>query len=1050
MTTDVHPKFMKEGDYSGALNIMLHASKDGKSGLLRRYPGFFKISGSDAGPNARVVGSVADKENNRVFYFVQNDIDEIWVTTEDSKNLVLRRNFRFGDFVSGGIIGDLLFFTDNINEPRCINVTNEYVNSYDHDFNLIKSAPIFPLYYTKFYAPGYSSLTGKAFMFSYRYVYVDNQISVLAPYTQMVYCEEPVRKIMVSRNLYEKVPNYVSKVELLSRSSDSESWRVFKTVTPENFEAMTEVGIWFDFNGPRGRALGGEALKPFENIPLKSKALEVAKDRVVLANNEEGHDTYEVPSFKTEMELRDTINDPEHLRVYKVTHEKSEDWTINPADPQVTKTVDEKYYVKKGSAYYFLVQGDKREYFNGVETSYTPGDYTGLETGLTKDTNDYVPQSEIIFNDFFSDYQYDRSFSDPTEHFVYLTLDDVFTVGETKFKNKSQYQTGIVFYDRNLRNQGVYTNENSIITVDDDFRNNEVRYMKWSVESYDNINIPDWAVAYQILRTDNLSRVTFIQGRTSDIYWVYGDSVSRQFRTDADFIEIDVSGSIKAGVRYNFTEGDLIDIYHGSFTTTLPIVSMVGSKIRVDSISFHDVEVQSPARFYYEIWREREGTTSTIQNGRELTGDIFYEVSEVYPVISPGTNDKSFGVTSGYLKGDVTVVETDTFDYEDSRTISEGKFENNDLEEDPHKIIIEAPNPDNNINIGWIKDLGRPNAVIDTGKVRKKNSIRWSNRLIQGTLVNGTSTFDFSDEDHIPVENGEINCLLLVSKQQHDGNVMLAICDHETSSIYLDETMFVDNQGSEVIGSSTRFIGSIQTLKGGYGTRHPQSVRSHGGKAWWWDVYSKKVVRYASNGIAPISDSGNRSLFHAQSGSPSVAYDPFHAIYFIGFSGVLTGYHDDLSQWRGGYSFIPDNTNIINESMIVFRNGEPYRSNFGDTYFGEPREAYIEFYSVNQSPVVLDNISLHLTEDAFEWDQGIQVLKDELSIDVTNDSGQSTDLVHTDFDVNESVAYSFFLRDKNSPGGLLQGYEMRSDIHKFKVNLRHIGIEYIIINETVS
>ena len=94
-------------------------------------------------------------------------------------------------------------------------------------------------------------------------------------------------------------------------------------------------------------------------------------------------------------------------------------------------------------------------------------------------------------------------------------------------------------------------------------------------------------------------------------------------------------------------------------------------------------------------------------------------------------------------------------------------------------------------------------------------------------------------------------------------------------------------------------------------------------------------------------------------------------------------------------------------------------------------------------------MAIFMTEDTFEWEFSKQKIRESLSVVITNPEGQMTTLESGDFDVLESVAYAHIMRDENSEGGLLNGYEIRSDIHNFRVIFK-TGIEYININETLS
>ena len=777
--------------------------------------------------------------------------------------------------------------------------------------------------------------------------------------------------------------------------------------------------------------------------------MEAAKDRIFIGNNTEGYDEYEIPSLAASLTTEITGPEPTYYPVWKATRTQIEEGV------NTITTITENYYARKdnGSVFYFLATGDISVSIDGDPPAVTPGDYTGAETELEVTLDEFTGVWEISYGGMNDSSVIELV--DPI-HNVLVTTTTILTTGTEKFKSNSQYVLGIVFYDRNLRNQGVYTNDQSIVTIDDNYRENIVKQISWAVDNVDRLNIPVWADSYQIVRTDNLDRITFLQGRTSDIYWAYllstGETkYSRLYRSDSEYIEIDISGTFKSGKGYNFTDGDLIEIFTGDKTITLPIESVSGSKIRVNTIqelAFTNTSEPFPVRFYYEIYTPRTRSSTAIVDGREINGDVFYEVSEVFEVLEAGTDERAFSVTSGFLKGDTVIVDDETFDYPNNRNISSGDFSTNDLEDTAIPIVVEAMNRDNT-NV-WIKNLGRANAVLGIGQVHKPNFIRYSNRLIQGTKINGTSRFDFGDEDQVPVESGEINKLVLIGKQQADGNVMLAICDQETSSIYLGETQFVDNEGMEIVGSSVRVIGSVNTLKGGYGTKHPLSVQVYKDNAWWWDVYSKKVVRYDANGIKPISDIQNKSVFWAKESEPFTCYDPFHNMFFIGFNDISTAFDEENGQWRGYYDFVPECSAVVDEYMVVFQNGVPYRSNSsGYSYFGNSYEGQITFPVQSSMPMVLDNMSVYLTS-GFTWQGGRQILEDVFDVDITNESGQRTTLIHTDFDVLESVAYAHILRDELSEGGLLQGWEMRSDVHIFKVNIRQAEIEYINVNDIKS
>jgi hypothetical protein len=289
---------------------------------------------------------------------------------------------------------------------------------------------------------------------------------------------------------------------------------------------------------------------------------------------------------------------------------------------------------------------------------------------------------------------------------------------------------------------------------------------------------------------------------------------------------------------------------------------------------------------------------------------------------------------------------------------------------------------------------------------------------------------------------------------------MLAICENECLSVYLGETQIIDNQGGQLVGTTQRVIGTINVIRSSCGVQHPESVVFHQGRAWWWDSYMKRVLRYDPNGIRNISykeregdtDGQMRSYFYTKTGVPVMGYDPFHNLLFVGFKGEdkMVSFDENRNQWRSFYNFMPDWMSKVDDHMISFKESV-YRSNSDvpAIYFGEQQEGKYEFPIQYPSPHLLNVISLYIGRDMVVWQDGREILTDTLHIEAVNDEGQETDLQASDFDVLEGVAYAHFFRDANT--GLLDGDEMRSDVHIISVTLSdNAEIETIIINETKS
>ena len=82
---------------------------------------------------------------------------------------------------------------------------------------------------------------------------------------------------------------------------------------------------------------------------------------------------------------------------------------------------------------------------------------------------------------------------------------------------------------------------------------------------------------------------------------------------------------------------------------------------------------------------------------------------------------------------------------------------------------------------------------------------------------------------------------------------MLCICNNETFSIYLGETQLVSQTGNAYIAVSNGVIGTINVMKGNFGTTNPESVINYLGDVFWYDAEHGCWTQYASNGVLPIN-----------------------------------------------------------------------------------------------------------------------------------------------------------------------------------------------------
>ena len=152
-------------------------------------------------------------------------------------------NFSKNHLITGvNIIDDLLFWTDNYNQPRKINVAKAFAEPKYYDteekISVAKFAPYLPIILNNRHEQGHGVtlsddvniqsdyLKENFIRFSYRYKYKDGEYSTIAPFTQVVFA--PINNGMISNDSlnkygYEKIfqdtivesmQNHYNKLEL--------------------------------------------------------------------------------------------------------------------------------------------------------------------------------------------------------------------------------------------------------------------------------------------------------------------------------------------------------------------------------------------------------------------------------------------------------------------------------------------------------------------------------------------------------------------------------------------------------------------------------------------------------------------------------------------------------------------------------------------------------------------------------------------------------------------------------------------------------------------
>ena len=212
MNKDLDPHFLPDGQYRDGLNIIVNDSDGGfvaidgsHNGSLQNYLGNSLMNSSLGLTNAKCIGSISYETNNLIYWFVTSDtFDAIYEYNEslDLTTIVLKAtktlttpsilNFNKIFTITGvNVINGLLFWTDNYNPPRRINIErakNYAVNGFTkEDINVIVAPPLHAPTITLSLDGDANNLENKFIYFSYRYKYIDDEYSALSPFSPVAF-----------------------------------------------------------------------------------------------------------------------------------------------------------------------------------------------------------------------------------------------------------------------------------------------------------------------------------------------------------------------------------------------------------------------------------------------------------------------------------------------------------------------------------------------------------------------------------------------------------------------------------------------------------------------------------------------------------------------------------------------------------------------------------------------------------------------------------------------------------------------------------------------
>ncbi len=346
MNKSVDERLLPPGEYVDAMNVRLGATETTEIGAVENTKGNDQLTtlafdGTTLSSSARCIGAYEDGAEETVYWFVH---DPLFGGVKLSLDLIISFNtnnnaLRYHVITYNTLnfdpqylitavekIEDLLFFSDGLNPPRKINVTQSYPFpasgttidlTIDLDLNVIVQPPGFETSsatYSPLPAPTFEliSLPGsenyiqdRFLSFAYRYRYKNNEYSATSLFSNPAFKpgtfkfsiktfdnEGMLNRFNAVNISFGTGDERVQEIDLLFKDSSTNSIYVIERFDKlENGWADNDIQTFLFTNAKIYSVLGAdELLRLYDNVPKKAQALTIMGNRLIYGNYTDGYD----------------------------------------------------------------------------------------------------------------------------------------------------------------------------------------------------------------------------------------------------------------------------------------------------------------------------------------------------------------------------------------------------------------------------------------------------------------------------------------------------------------------------------------------------------------------------------------------------------------------------------------------------------------------------------------------------------------------------------------------------------------------------------------
>ena len=348
MNKDLDERLVPQGSYRDAQNIEVDTSDGSSVGSASNKMGntiasnIQDISGQNA-DTARTIGSITYEAKNLIYWFVAADtfdgIYEYNGDTGESRRILQsnkstpttpsKLNFRKEylitgvNYIPGPNGNNFLYWTDNYNEPRRINITRvgsdtSGLSGYDidddridNDLSVALEPPIYAPYIKLVddQTTESEAMKYKFLYLAYRYRYVDGQYSSLSPFSAVSFDPDNyefdfgVGNNKSMTNKYNSVDiefetgnEFVEDIQIIVRDTTSINTSIVETYSKSQLGIYSDTSHRVRFKNSKiySSLPSDQVVRLFDNVPLLAKAQDFIGNRIAYGNYVQFRDMVDV------------------------------------------------------------------------------------------------------------------------------------------------------------------------------------------------------------------------------------------------------------------------------------------------------------------------------------------------------------------------------------------------------------------------------------------------------------------------------------------------------------------------------------------------------------------------------------------------------------------------------------------------------------------------------------------------------------------------------------------------------------------------------------